>query len=373
MHMAGERWRLGHRPGLDGLRGVAILLVLAGHSDIRPFGYGGLVGVVVFFTLSGFLISTLLLEESDRTGRISIRNFYRRRALRLLPALFVMVAMVSLIGAVLPGLTSLRMEFGSLLYVGNWVRVVTPVTNDALGHTWSLSVEEQFYLLAPFVVICLRRRPRLLAGVSLAVAAASLLERGMLWNGGTGHGRVYYGTDTRLDALLIGVALAALMRARLPRAPMVVAWVGVGGLCWCLLAGSPVVMPTVAALSTVGLIAVGLTRPGALGARVLVWSGRRSYGLYLWHFPLLMLAARTGVPAVVAIVAAVIIAAASYRWVEQPFLRRRHTIGAIMPVAASQTPEAAQSTAAIVEVAASQTPERLLSTSRSVPVATSQR
>lgn len=335
MH-SGRPWRLGHRPGLDGLRAVAILLVIASHAGLNE--RSGQVGVVVFFTLSGFLIATLLLEEADRTGRISVRGFYRRRALRLLPALVLMVATVSALNALLPGLTQTRTQVGSLFYVANWTRLYDHSHIDALAHTWSLAIEEQFYLLAPVLVIVLRRRPRCLAAVCMIGAAVSLSERAAFVL--TGHTvRAHLGTDTQIDALLIGVALAALMKTTW-RPSAGAAWVpALGAAAVLAVLTQPVVSlrtfqiagATLTSLAAVALILVALDHPGALRSGPLVWIGQRSYGIYLWHYPLLKLALRSGVSweikAPIAVVLSIAIAAASYRWVERPFLQMKNKGG----------------------------------------------
>jgi peptidoglycan/LPS O-acetylase OafA/YrhL len=341
MH-SGERWRLGHRPGLDGLRGVAILLVLASHGGVPGVDRAGAVGVGLFFTLSGFLIATLLLEEGARTGRVSIGNFYRRRALRLLPALFLMLAFVTAANTVLPGFTHLRSQLGSLLYFNNWVRAFdAPAGVDALAHTWSLSIEEQFYLVVPFVVIALRRRPRTLIALCLGASLFAVIERLVMVYQAHGHStyRSVYGTDARMDSLLLGVALAAAFSIRNPAlgapARAGLAAVGVFGIVLTTSHAIPfavfdVAAATVVAVAAIALIAVVLSGRTVFASSVLVWFGKRSYGLYLWHYPLIKLAIRTGAPWVVVgpvtILVAVGVAAASYRWVEQPFLRLRHPV-----------------------------------------------
>ncbi|SNQ50235.1 Putative acyltransferase (fragment) [Frankia canadensis] len=202
---------LGRNPALDGLRALAVLCVLVFHMDALPGGY---LGVDVFFVLSGFLITGQLLAERDRAGEVSLIRFYVRRAYRLLPA-FWLLALVGLVAVVtgIDGRAGALGEFlGSLaasaMYVNNYVQVVRQSTGAGwLGHTWSLSAEEQFYLLWPLVLVALCRRPRLarrLPVVLLAGVAAVALWRNVLAAFGASATRMYFGLDTRADALLVG-------------------------------------------------------------------------------------------------------------------------------------------------------------------------
>ena len=336
---SGVPWRLGRRPSLDGLRGLAVLLVVLCHLSLTRtllFAASGPVGVTVFFTLSGFLITTLLLEERARDGGISLRGFYARRIRRLLPALVVFVAGAAAVATTAgPSIATRRDVVASLLYVGNWL----PARSDymgALNHTWSLAIEEQFYLVWPVLVIVVLRRSseRALAVVALVGAGTSLIARFALWDSGHGADRIYYGSDTRADALLLGCALAVWMRGRgagasNPRvAHLMVAGVGI-----LALVSHPLprylILPTVVALATMVAIAT-LTRgrySGWLEARPLVWLGRRSYGLYLWHLLVLMTVEAWDVPWPVTMVTVValslMLTELSWRYVEQPLLHPR--------------------------------------------------
>jgi peptidoglycan/LPS O-acetylase OafA/YrhL len=196
------RWRLGRRPELDGLRGIAILLVVARHADTPGCASGGAIGVTMFFTLSGFLITSLLLEESASTGRVDLAAFYRRRALRLFPALFACIA-VTIVLAVLLGtwIASEQMVAAALLYFGNWA-LIARAEAGVLGHTWSLSVEEQFYVTWPLVLVLFGRSRRAVIWLAGTGALVSVGLRFKLYSGDT-LWRVAYGTDTKADALLV--------------------------------------------------------------------------------------------------------------------------------------------------------------------------
>ena len=212
--------RLGHRPVLDGLRGIAILLVMLTHTGVLPNGY---VGVDLFFALSGFLITTLLYEEWDKAGRISLRRFYGRRARRLLPALGLLIAaalIVDLLCYPMTGWPFLKKALTSLLFVNNWL-AATGHAGDlgSLNPTWSLAQEEQFYLVWPLVLMLLLRRgirPQfvaalLLVTIGLLIAAAPI---------GSGHDyAIYYSPAARAAELLFGCLGAVIWRHRLIRTP----------------------------------------------------------------------------------------------------------------------------------------------------------
>jgi peptidoglycan/LPS O-acetylase OafA/YrhL len=352
--------RLPHRPGLDGLRALAVAAVLLYHGGV-PAAPGGFLGVDVFFVLSGYLITSLLLAEHRATGAIALGRFWLRRARRLLPAALAVIGVCLLVTAVfLPsGLPSARGDaLASVFYVNNWHQILEDRSYFAafgrpslLQHLWSLSVEEQFYLLWPLLLWAgLRRlgRARTL-GLTLLGVVASAGLMALLHHPGEDPSRVYYGTDTRAAPLLLGAALAfAWPAARLTTqvgrgARGVLDGAGALGLAalvvavvawhdyqpalyaWGLLAVA------VAAAAVVAAVAHPATRLGAaLGARPLTWIGARSYGIYLWHWPVMALT-RPGidvaasrwilVPAQVA--AAVGLAALSYRFLEQPIRQGR--------------------------------------------------
>jgi peptidoglycan/LPS O-acetylase OafA/YrhL len=317
---------------LDGLRALAVLLVLVTHSTTRlPFGG---IGVTVFFVLSGYLITTLLIREREATGRISLRLFYLRRANRLYPALVTMLLVTVALGA----------PVGSAVIAGTYTTNLFNsfgVGNFPYGHTWSLAMEEQFYLLWPILLpVVLRggRRARVLLAGLAAVSAGAGWAFAALTNGAGGA----YALNPLLRAQgpIAGCLVALyLHRRRIPlRRPGLLAGVGLA-LVASSAAVSLVGMGHPAAfgwnsvtplIGAAGLIA-GLVCGGASGiSRVLstgpaVWIGTRSYAIYLWHYPLIELGKARGlslsVAALIGVSASFALSEISYRWVERPFLR----------------------------------------------------
>ncbi|HWW54174.1 MAG TPA: acyltransferase, partial [Acidimicrobiales bacterium] len=215
-------------PAIDGLRALAVIAVVAYHLGL-PWARGGFLGVDLFFVLSGFLITGLLLREREQTGRIDLGHFYARRARRLLPALFLVLAAVSTWVAATgttPDLTSVRSDaLAALAYVANWRLVLSHSGYFAqfsapspLRHAWSLAIEEQYYLVWPILLLGLMRlgrgsrRATVLATLVLAVLSASAMA--VMYHPGADPSRIYYGTDTRAFELLVGALLALLTTAR---------------------------------------------------------------------------------------------------------------------------------------------------------------
>jgi peptidoglycan/LPS O-acetylase OafA/YrhL len=309
-------FHLGYRPWLDGLRGVAILLVLAFHLGLMP---GGSLGVDVFFVLSGFLITTLLVEEWQGCGSISLKHFYLRRVLRLFPAFVTLLLLCFFSSLLLNSAAEVAAQRREILvagcYIANWPQLHR-TGMVLLGHTWSLSVEEQFYLLWPVLLygmLRLRLSRRVMVSLVCAGVVASASLRLVLYrlHGGTGPEkaanilRLYMGLDTRADALLVGclIGLAAAW-GLLPRSPRFTYWAGwaavlstaaLGYLAWnrCLDHSQYYHgLFTGVALMTGSLLVRMLLVPHGAGAwllqsRPLVGVGRISYGLYLYHIPIL--------------------------------------------------------------------------------------
>jgi peptidoglycan/LPS O-acetylase OafA/YrhL len=323
-----SRWRLGHRPELDGLRGVAILLVLTCHEVGAARGVGhltaiGAAGVTLFFTLSGFLITALLLEERADRGRIDLGRFYERRARRLLPALALVLIVFDGM-AVLAG-ESPSIAIPVLLYFGNWA-TLTGHDLGLLSQTWTLSVEEQFYLVWPLVLVVSMRWRRGPLVVCVAGATVSLLLRFTIHDGR----RIFYGSDTQAFGLLVGATLAVLAVQGL-RERKLPGWITVA-LVLSLFAFTPVrnafvgfwVVPVVVPIVAAVLIWSGTGR--LLTSAPLGYLGRRSYAIYLWHFPLIVLfrdaVGASALNGLLMIGLAIAFAELSWRVVERPFLKR---------------------------------------------------
>jgi peptidoglycan/LPS O-acetylase OafA/YrhL len=291
-----------YSPALDGIRAIAVLAVMAYHSALVSGGY---LGVDVFFVLSGFLITRLLLEERRSSGGVNLRNFYARRALRLLPALFAFLTVwtTAMLATGPPGdreyvVTCVAVV---LFYVANWA-AISGFPMVILLHTWSLAVEEQFYLAWPLVagLLSLARRPLWVAGALAAAAAATAGWRWYLADLGASWGRIYMANDTHADGLLVGAAVAFLIadggwRGRLRRPELGAL---AGAILVSLLVATPLVpyyahgVTMAVAVATAVVILDVLAEMSwlrrLLGLRWLAATGRISYGLYLWHFPVFL-------------------------------------------------------------------------------------
>ena len=332
--MSREGWTLGRRPALDGIRGIAILLVVASHLNLPWLRAAGVTGVTLFFTLSGFLITALLLEEHARVGRVSLPAFYTRRARRLLPALVASIVVVAAASVVIGAwFFSWADGLAVAAYYGNWMMIDGDL--GGLSGTWSLAVEEQFYLVWPVVMLMCLRRGAWLVGVVAAVGAlAATVWRELLWADGTPAVRVYFGSETHADALLLGCLVAVVLHgSRVGRT-----WQPVGALALVavlLVALSPNVfqapMLFVPPLAAVMIHALCRGRGDVpwLSGPLLTWTGRRSYGLYLWHTPVsaYMTEAQPewvwSTRLLVFVLVALPLTVLSWRYVEEPFLRRR--------------------------------------------------
>lgn len=349
--------RFPYLPGIDALRALAVLAVFFYHSGVEWMP-GGFLGVDLFFVISGFLITSLLLREFRRGGHVALGRFWLRRARRLLPAVGVLVAVTMVLAAIFEPdrIEQLRGDaIASLAYFANWHFILGEQSYfdqfqrpSLLTHLWSLSVEEQFYLFWPLLFAAgmkLFGRTRLLLGV-VAGALASVALAWVLFDPGGDASRVYYGTDTHAVGLLAGVALALvwspveLRRRRFgPWAGPVLDAVGVLALAYVVLSFLRVHDYDLAlwhggylwlALTTALLLAV-LVHPAArlgslLGQAPLLWLGLRSYSFYLWHYPVLMLtrpgadvSLPRGVMIPLQLLAVLALADLSYRFVELPF------------------------------------------------------
>lgn len=328
--------RLGYVPALDGLRGIAILLVIAFHYTGEPFGGG--YGVDLFFVLSGFLITTLLLEERGASGRISLGSFYARRARRLFPALAAVLCSYLVYNAIL-GHNALATVADYGLYFGNIYFVVAhKADNTGLGHLWSLAEEEQFYLLWPCLLLLVARARRPVYWIG-AFALALVAYRFALIAHGASMTRLYRAPDTHSEGLLLGAALAFLRQQGFVAGE----WAGKLGLA---LTVPPVIVGSwhlglpLFELGAFFLVAaaVGDTQLArGLSARPLVWLGALSYSLYLWHYPVLWVFDAND--RLVALAVSFLLAWLSYRYVERPFRRRAIRVEpAVRPAPASASP-----------------------------------
>lgn len=346
----------GRVPGLDGLRGLAVLLVVLAHANIPIVRYGGIAGVALFFVLSGFLITTLLVRERRRFGHVSLRSFYARRALRLLPALVVAIAggVVLAIAVGSDPVTMAKDGLASLFYLGNF-RDQLGLYGGPFAHLWTLAMEEQFYLLWPLVIVATGSWRRAdVARVALAIAGISLVVRfGVGIDQRPGYRIAYYSPQTNVYGLLLGSAAALWISQRRRRVEFP-SWFWWGSLVMYLgvatvpgmknglreINDSSTLVTRIAAGPAAAVFGLGLVLavatsnpalPGWLTSRVMLFLGNISYGLYLWHEILdwtighklgstgLRGLAVGSCSAVLAVGAAVL----SKRYVEDPFLRRK--------------------------------------------------
>lgn len=410
-----------YRPALDGVRALAVGAVVLFHAGV-PGLTGGFLGVDAFFVLSGYLITSLLLAEHGKRGRIGLAAFWGRRARRLLPALLVVLVTVVLAGRYLLPAVEVRLLRGdalaALVYVANWRMIyrgsdyfAQTSAPSALQHTWSLGIEEQFYLLWPLVVVGLLAwfavRPRrhglpshrdggrlarlMLLALSLAGATVSALAAAALYRP-TDVNRAYFGTDSRAQALLIGCALAAALalwprpgRRPVPqgagsdrkRHPVLgtLALAGAAGAAWAwthadgtaawLYHGGLAAI----ALAVAAVLAHAVVSPASPTARLLalaplVWLGRISYGVYLWHWPLFQFvnAQRTGLAGMnllaLRLALTLVIPIASFFLIEEPIRHGRWLRRLPRPVPVSAAAAAVAATAVLVMVATVPVPIR---------------
>lgn len=360
-----KKENIGYMPGLDGLRALAVFAVIAYHLDLG-WAQGGLLGVSLFFVLSGYLITNILLKQWERTGSMDLKDFWLRRARRLLPGLFFMLISVTLWAAMfsLERLVALKQEvIAAVCYSSNWYLILHQVSYferfgppSPLGHLWSLAVEEQFYLIWPLLMVLgLRYLPRRkwIIGGTVAFALISVGAMAAIYIPGHDPSRVYYGTDTRAFALLVGAVLAMGWPSRKGNAELSVKsrlaldLAGSAGLLivlWMIgntnqyapfLYWGGLFLFSVAAACLIAALAHPDSYLGKFFAwRPLRWLGECSYGIYLWHYPVIVLtspAVNTGEPdyfrSACQIAATIILAALSRYLIEDPirYGRRKRT------------------------------------------------
>ena len=349
--------------GLDGIRAIAVIMVLAYHLKLALFK-SGFLGVTVFFVLSGYLITGILISEVEEEGTIDLKNFWLRRIRRLVPAVMSMAVVIIFVSAVVNRIIFTKgcKDFlASVLGFNNWWQIFNKVSYfEAAGvpspftHCWSLAIETQFYLIYPLILLGIyklaksrgegrAKRGLLFAGVTLLLALISVILMIVLFDPQQDASRVYYGTDTRAFSLLFGALLAILWDYRMvPRrlsasvnmvlgsvsfAVLLVMTIAINGSSNFWYRGGQFVgtILTVLVIYTVSGRKTWLSR--FLSNPVLKWIGDRSYSIYLWHYPIILLISK-GIKAswwitLIEIVLSVVLAELSYRFIETPI---RHGI-----------------------------------------------
>jgi peptidoglycan/LPS O-acetylase OafA/YrhL len=353
-----------HWPALDGLRGLAVAAVVAFHLG---WWSGGFLGVDLFFTLSGFLITSVIIREWRATGRLDLREFWARRARRLLPAVALLIAVIlaflTVWGTAAEQASARSDATWALPYLANWHLIAAArdywadaTTLSVFNHLWSLAIEEQFYVVWPLVAWLVLRRGGERALLALALVGSVVSAAAMVVLSHTdAASRVYFGTDTRVVALLLGAAAATepvrrrcgTWREGAPRVAETLTWVAGATLAvgWCIggrfvgaLVGGGLAVHAAVATTLVVLLAATppqagtsarRTRPASVLSRpVLAWLGQRSYGIYLWHWPVIQLIEprwhrlSAGVRDIGEVVLTLLLAEVSYRLVEHPVRRR---------------------------------------------------
>jgi peptidoglycan/LPS O-acetylase OafA/YrhL len=329
-----------YNPSLDGLRAVAVFIVMAAHGG-WGFLRSGDIGVDIFFVLSGYLITSILSAEAEARGCISLRNFYMRRVLRLAPCLVMVVAFFVISTYLLQHQVPWSNALIALTYTANWAATINDDKLNAVAHCWSLATEEQYYLIWPFVIALLERTQRgaLTKGLLLLNLALLFALYRFSMVGTFSAGRIYFGLDTHIDGLILGSALSYLLRSginlRFAAYAVPPSLIGLALIPHFLSWRDPLMgkygFALVAVMSAL-IITTLVTRREALITRLLrtrplVFIGRISYGLYLWHLPIFVALApflphaSFRVSFLLKLAVTLTVACASYYLVELPFLR----------------------------------------------------
>lgn len=349
-----SRKSFGYEPSLDGVRAIAVFLVMAQHLG---YVHAGGLGVDIFFVLSGYLITAILVSEFAATDGISLKKFYVRRALRILPAVILLLIVINIFVAIFDTQANASRvgwdSLGALFYIANWLRAFGHDIG-ILGNLWSLSIEEQFYLVWPLTLLFLLSRrfsaKQILIVIALAIVLVNV-DRIYLYHGIQSFDRIYNGLDTRADALLVGCALGfAGYQFFSPRAWAILGSLGAAFVGYVLFFAYPVpasfqvpfgltIGGTLFAIGVALFLAGILSNAASLPAKLLrlpplVWAGRLSYGLYLWHFFVFAFIAgwfRDYKPQLIPaqIAATFLIAAASYYLLERSCLKLKKNFAVI--------------------------------------------
>ena len=349
--------------GLDGIRAIAVIMVLAYHLKLALFK-SGFLGVTVFFVLSGYLITGILISEVEEEGTIDLKNFWLRRIRRLVPAVMSMAVVIIFVSAVVNRIIFTKgcKDFlASVLGFNNWWQIFNKVSYfEAAGvpspftHCWSLAIETQFYLIYPLILLGIyklvksrgegrAKRGLLFAGVTLLLALISVILMIVLFDPQQDASRVYYGTDTRAFSLLFGALLAILWEYRMvPRrlsasvnmvlgsvsfAVLLVMTIAINGSSNFWYRGGQFLGTILTVLMVYAVSGRKTWLSRFLSNPVLKWIGDRSYSIYLWHYPIILLISK-GIKAswwitLIEIVLSVVLAELSYRFIETPI---RHGI-----------------------------------------------
>ena len=309
--------RLRYMPGLDGLRAIAVIGIIIYHLN-KQWLTGGFLGVDTFFVISGYLITSLLLKEYEETGIINLKNFWLRRLKRLVPAVLVLLLVVGIATLLFKSEDIVRVKhdiIAAIFYVSNWWYIAKDVNYFEqfsfmpLKHLWSLAIEEQFYLFFPVVLITLLLTIKKYRNITLIfwiISLLSLMLMIVISQPHLNHSRVYFGTDTRLQTLLLGVILAFLwppfkLKAEPPKVlQRAIDGVGLFGLAFLILLfftvqdesdwiydGGFYIISAMTLLIIASVVHPSTLVSKLLGNPLFVYIGKRSYSLYLWHFPII--------------------------------------------------------------------------------------
>ncbi|MCD8901698.1 acyltransferase family protein [Staphylococcus gallinarum] len=345
-----------YMPGLDGLRAIAVLAIIIYHLN-KQWLTGGFLGVDTFFVISGYLITSLLLKEFEETGSINLKQFWLRRMKRLIPAVFVLVGVVSMMTLILKPdqIVNIKHDaFAAIFYVSNWWYIMTDVNYFEqfafmpLKHLWSLAIEEQFYIIFPIVLITLLLTVKKYRNITLIfwiVSLVSLLLMVLISEPHMEHSRVYFGTDTRLQTMLLGVLLAFLwppfkLKANPPRilshtidglgivstVVIIMLFIFVDDNSDWIYNGGFYVISVLTLFVILSVVHPSAYFAKVIGNPLFVYIGKRSYSLYLWHFPVISFIHSYYVEGqipiyvyVLDIITTLILAELSYRYIETPF------------------------------------------------------